>query len=135
VDFYLRRNPQATERRRLFVSRMATIFWGLVLFALAIVSRRGGRVVEVGLSIASVAYGALLGVFLLGLLTRKASERGAMVGMACGFAVELYIWLATKVPWTWYVMIGTSVTFAVGYAASVLMPAAASRTQEKDVHA
>ena len=113
----------------MFVSRAATIVWGLVLFALAIVSRRGGRVVEVGLSIASVAYGALLGVFLLGLLTRKASERGAMVGMAFGFAVEVYIWLATKVPWTWYVTIGTCVTFAVGYAASLAMPEqAADRT-------
>ncbi|MBZ5631138.1 MAG: sodium:solute symporter [Acidobacteriia bacterium] len=129
VDFYLRRRPEAGERRRMFVSRAATIVWGLVLFALAIVSRRGGRVVEVGLSIASVAYGALLGVFLLGLLTRKASERGAMVGMAFGFAVEVYIWLATKVPWTWYVTIGTCVTFAVGYAASLAMPEqAADRT-------
>jgi SSS family transporter len=126
VDFYLRRHPQAAERRRMFVSRAATIVWGLALFALAIVSRRGGRVVEVGLSIASVAYGALLGVFLLGLLTRRASERGAMAGMAFGFAVEVYVWLATKVPWTWYVMVGTCATFAVGYAASLALPEAAT---------
>jgi len=76
-------------------------------------------VVEVGLSIASVAYGALLGVFLLGVLTRRASERGAIVGMACGLAAEIYVWTATRVPWTWYVVIGTAVTFLVGYAASV----------------
>jgi Na+/proline symporter len=91
-----------------------------VLFGLAMLSQRGGRVVEVGLSIASVAYGALLGIFLLGLLTRRANERGAMVGMACGFAVELWIWLGTKVPWTWYVVIGTAVTFTIGYIASSL---------------
>src|SRR6266581_497824 len=119
VDFYLRRNPGASERTRLAASRLSTILWGVVLFGLAILSRRGGRVVEVGLSIASVAYGALLGVFLLGVLTRRANERGAMVGMAFGFAIELYIWLATKVPWTWYVTIGTCVTFSVGYAASM----------------
>jgi len=64
--------------------------------------------VEVGLSIASVAYGALLGVFLLGVLTRRASQRGAAVGMLCGFAVELYIWRWTQIPWTWYVAIGTA---------------------------
>ncbi len=133
VDFYLRRRPRATEGQRVLVSRTATIVWGLVLFALAIVSRRGGRVVEVGLSIASVAYGALLGVFLLGLLTRRASERGAMAGMALGFAVEVYIWLATRVPWTWYVMIGTCVTFTVGYVASLAMPDQAR--ERKGVHA
>ena len=121
VDFYLRRRPQASESRRLAVSRASTFVWALVLFGLAMLSQRGGRVVEVGLSIASVAYGALLGIFLLGLLTRRANERGAMVGMACGFAVELYIWLGTKVPWTWYVVIGTTITFTIGYIASTLM--------------
>ncbi len=76
--------------------------------------------IEVGLQIASVAYGALLGVFLLGVLTRRANQRGAIAGMTCGFAVELYIWLCTRIPWTWYVIIGTAVTFAVGYGCSVI---------------
>jgi solute:Na+ symporter, SSS family len=120
VDFYLRRRPETPEGRRLTVSRASTIIWALVLFGLAILSQHGGRVVEVGLSIASVAYGAMLGIFLLGLLTKRANQRGAMIGMACGFAVELYIWLGTQVPWTWYVVIGTSVTFTIGYIASSL---------------
>jgi hypothetical protein len=38
--------------------------------------------------------------------------------MLCGFVTELYLWLGTRVPWTWYVMIGTTVTFGVGYTAS-----------------
>ncbi|HXZ41817.1 MAG TPA: sodium:solute symporter, partial [Terriglobales bacterium] len=119
IDFYLRRNPQTDERRRLQLSRLATLIWALVLFGLAVLSlHKVGRVVEVGLQIASVAYGALLGVFLLGVLTRRADQRGAMVGMLCGFGVELYIWLGTGIPWTWYVLIGTVVTFAVGYGVS-----------------
>lgn len=130
VDFYLRRKGQASEQTRVHISRIATIVWGIVLFALAVLSRRGGRVVEVGLSIASVSYGALLGVFLLGLLTRRANQRGAMVGMLLGFVTELYIWLGTHVPWTWYVTIGTTVTFATGYLASAMM------TEEpKEIHA
>ena len=134
VDFYLRRRPQASDSTRLLVSRAATIFWGLVLFLLAIVSRRGGRVVEVGLSIASVAYGALLGVFLLGLLTKKANQRGAMVGMTVGFASNLYMWLWTKVPFTWYVAIGACITFLVGYAASALLPGEAPAAERKGEH-
>lgn len=118
VDFYLRFRPQADERRRMVVSRAATVFWALVLFALALLSRGGGHVVEVGLAIASVAYGSLLGVFLLGVLTQRANERGATLGMACGFATSLYVWRATAIPFTWYVVIGSAVTFAVGYIAS-----------------
>ena len=119
VDFYLRLRPDTDERRRMVVSRAATVFWALVLFALALLSGRGGRVVEVGLSIASVAYGSLLGVFLLGVLTKRANQRGTLVGMACGFATSLYVWLATPIPWTWYVVIGTTVTFTLGYIASL----------------
>jgi solute:Na+ symporter, SSS family len=122
IDFYLQRRPQADERRRLQLSRAATLLWALILFGLAVLSlHKVGRVVEVGLQIASVAYGALLGVFLLGVLTRRANQQGAMLGMLCGFLTELYVWLGTRVPWTWYVLIGTAVTFVVGYAASCLL--------------
>src|SRR6476660_3257323 len=122
IDFYLQRHPQVDERRRVQLSRLATLLWALLLFALAVLSlHKVGRVVEVGLQIASVAYGALLGVFLLGVLTKRANQNGAMVGMLCGFLIELYIWLGTRVPWTWYVMIGTTVTFVVGYTASLVL--------------
>jgi len=122
MDFFLRLRPQTDERARMRLSRLATICWAIVLFGLAVLAlQKVGRVVEVGLQIASVAYGALLGVFLLGVMTRKANQRGAMVGMLFGFGIELYLW-GTRVPWTWWVVIGTIVTFAVGYAASCLIP-------------
>jgi solute:Na+ symporter, SSS family len=122
MDFYARLRPEANEKTKMRLSRLATLAWAIVLFALAwIALHKVGRVVEVGLQIASVAYGALLGVFLLGVLTRRANQLGAMVGMACGFTMELYLWLGTKVPWTWWVMIGTTVTFAVGWIASVFI--------------
>jgi len=120
MDFYVRRHPQIDDRTQMRLSRVSTVLWALVLFALAVLSlHKVSRVVEVGLSIASVAYGALLGVFLLGVLTRHANERGSMVGMLFGFGVNLYLWLGTQVPWTWYVPIGTLVTFVVGYVASL----------------
>jgi Na+(H+)/acetate symporter ActP len=121
MDFYARLNPQADEKKKMRLSRFATVLWALVLFGLAVIAlHKAGRVVEVGLQIASVAYGALLGAFLLGVLTRKANQTGAMIGMLCGFGIDLYLWLGTKVPWTWWVMIGTGVTFSVGWLASSL---------------
>jgi SSS family transporter len=121
VDFYSRMHPAASETHRVALSRAATVGWGLVLFALAIVARSGGKVLEVGLSIASVAYGSLLGVFLLGVLTRRASERGAMVGMLCGFLLNLYLWQCTRVPFTWYVALGSITTFVIGYGSSLFL--------------
>jgi Na+/proline symporter len=121
MDFYLRIRPTVSEAARLRLARLATVGWALVLFGLAVLAlHRAGRVVEVGLQIASVAYGALLGVFLLGVLTRRANQRGAIIGMVCGLAIELYLWGSAQVAFTWWVVIGTCMTFAVGYAASVL---------------
>jgi SSS family transporter len=120
VDFYMRLRPLSSEIRRIWLSRGAMVIWALVLFGLALLARHGGKVIEVGLTIASVAYGGMLGVFLLGVLTRRASERGAMIGMICGLALNLYLWLFTSVAFTWFAMLGSTVTFAVGYAASLV---------------
>jgi solute:Na+ symporter, SSS family len=122
VDFYARISPLSTEESRVKLSRLATLGWGTLLFGLALLARNGGKVLEMGLSIASVAYGCLLGVFLLGALTKRASERGAMLGMVFGFAFNLYLWLFTGVAFTWYVVMGSALTFLVGYTASWLMP-------------
>jgi Na+/proline symporter len=124
VDFYARIAPFSTEARRVQLSRVATVGWGAMLFGLALLARHGGKVLEMGLSIASVAYGSLLGVFLLGVLTKSASERGATTGMLVGLALNLYLWLFTGVPFTWYVVLGSITTYVVGYGASFIMPAA-----------
>jgi SSS family transporter len=131
VDFYLRLVPSATDKQRIAVSRMATIVWGVVLFGLAILTQfdRKGRVLEIGLSIASVPYGGLLGVFLLGVLTKRATQSGAIAGLVAGLAVNLFLWLGprfgllhTTVAWTWYVTFGTTITFIVGYLVSLMTP-------------
>lgn len=121
LDLYRRIRPQTEEKSQMRLSRFATVIWALVLFLLAVLClHRVSRVVEVGLQIASVAYGALLGAFLLGVLTRRATQAGAMIGMICGFATEMYLWQGSRVPWTWWVMIGTAVTFGVGYVTSLV---------------
>jgi SSS family transporter len=136
VDFYMHWRPEADERERMMISRASTVVWALVLFAVAVYSVFAGgkgHVVEVGLSIASVAYGALLGVFLLGTLTRYATQAGAIVGMICGFALNLLLWLDPNpitlgpitiphIAFTWYVLIGSIVTFVIGMVASLLLP-------------
>jgi solute:Na+ symporter, SSS family len=107
------------ESRRLVVARWATVAWGLVLLGIAIASDRVSHsVLEAGLTIGSIPAGALLGVFLLGVLTRRPGERAAMAGVLAGLvAIVLVIW-RTPIAFTWYVLIGTVATFAVGLAVS-----------------
>jgi SSS family transporter len=101
-------------------ARYATVLWGAILFGVALIARHWGSVLQAGLSIASIIYGSLLGVFLLGLLTKRVGEMAAMCAMASGLVLMLYIRFFTPIAWTWYVLIGTSATFALGLALSFL---------------
>jgi SSS family transporter len=125
MDFYRpirerRPSPSPSEAHYLKLARYATVFWGVVLFAIGLVARHWGSVLEAGLSIASILYGSLLGVFLLGMLTRRVGEAAAMAGMVAGLITTLYIKFFTPVAWTWYVLIGTGVTIGAGLAASLV---------------
>jgi SSS family transporter len=119
VDFFRARAKGVSEARSVRLARFATVFWGLVLLGIAIVARGSKSVLEAGLTIGSIPMGALLGVFLLGVLTRKPREGAAMAGVVAGLGTILYVKFRTPIAFTWYVLIGTFVTFGVGMAASL----------------
>jgi solute:Na+ symporter, SSS family len=77
-----------------------------------------GPLLETGLTVASLPLGSLLGLFLLGTLDRGANARGALAGMIAGLAAIMCVFRFTNVAFTWYVLIGSSVTFVIGIAAS-----------------
>lgn len=101
------------------LARGATVIGGVVLFAIAYAARHSKSVLEAGLTIGSIPAGALLGVFLLGVLTKKPRQLAAMVGMAAGLTVILLVRFETPIAWTWYVPIGAVTTFATALAASL----------------
>ncbi|HKV06419.1 MAG TPA: sodium:solute symporter [Candidatus Acidoferrales bacterium] len=103
--------------RQLSRSRQMTLVWGVVLGLLGLAP--WGRVLEAGLTIASITYGGLLGVFLLGTWNRRANEIGALIGFAVGICAMLGVRFLTPLAFTWYVLAGTIVTFAVGSLASL----------------
>jgi SSS family solute:Na+ symporter len=118
MDFLKPLRPNYCELRYMSLARWATVVWGVVLFALGLAARHWGRVLEAGLSIASVLYGALLGVFLLGVLTKRPGEWSAIIGMSAGLAATLLF--HSHVAYTWYVLVGSTATFVAGYGVSLL---------------
>jgi solute:Na+ symporter, SSS family len=93
VDFYrplLR--PEAEESHYMRVSRELTLVWGVILILIALgVQHLRQSVLELALTIASVPYGSMLGIFLLGVLTRKATGRGALLGALVGLSALLLV--------------------------------------------
>ncbi|MGD0580446.1 MAG: sodium:solute symporter, partial [Bryobacteraceae bacterium] len=120
MDFYRPIRPLRPEGHYLSVARFATLGWGVVLLAVGIVAQRVDSVLEAGLGIASILYGGLLGVFLLGVLFKSVGELAAMAGMAAGVTGNLIVRFATPIAFTWYVPIGTSVTLLVALVAATV---------------
>jgi len=126
MDFYkpfvMRRDPEKCgDAHFLGIARWVTVAWGAILFLVGLVARQVGSVLEAGLAIASILYGSLLGVFLLGLLTKRVQQTSAMIAMIVGLLVMIYVRAATHIAFTWYVVIGTSATFATGYVISLFL--------------
>ncbi len=123
LDFYKPLlNPAASEESLLKLSRWLTAAWGVVLIVIAILARGWGSVFTVGLTIASVVYGTMLGAFLLGVLTRRANQIGVIAGMLTSLTAMLLIKIYSNLAWTWYVLIGTVICWAVGYVVSMMFP-------------
>jgi SSS family transporter len=125
VDFYRARAKAVTDKAALKIARLATVAWGGVLLTIAIWARHSKSVLEAGLTIGSIPMGALLGVFLLGVLTRKPREGAAIAGVAAGLSMVIGIHFYTPIAWTWYVLIGTVTTFLVGLFTSLFQGAEA----------
>src|SRR5205085_1475788 len=123
VDFLRVRKTQMSEAQSMRIARWATVAWGIVLLAIAYGARKSPSVLQAGLSIASIPFGALLGVFLLGVLPKRPGETAAICGVIAGLATVLGVRYGTPIAWTWYVLIGTTVTFGVGVLVGMFTPA------------
>jgi len=120
LDFYKPlAGRNATDAQLLKLSRWMTALWGVVLILIAIVASGIKSVFTAGLTIASLVYGPMLGAFLLGVLTKRTTQRGVMTGMAASLIFMSLIWYYTTIAWTWYVLLGTIVCFFIGYLVSL----------------
>jgi SSS family transporter len=100
------------------LSRRMTLFWGLVLMGFGLMT--WGPVLEAGLTVASLPFGSLLGLFLLGTLNRRSNAVGALAGMLAGLITIFCVWRLTNIAFTWYVLIGSVTTFLAGSLVSLL---------------
>ena len=121
----LRRGPELTPRQEVGWSRVFTLIWGVTLIGGALLfTDTKNAVVELGLKIASVTYGGLLGVFFLGLFSKRTRERDAYVGFAAGLAAMVAVLYGTRIDFTWHTLIGCLATLAAGHLSAWLRRAA-----------
>jgi SSS family transporter len=120
IDFYKRLfKPAATDEHYLRVSKIATAGWGVFACIVAVYASTLGSLIEVVNRFGSFFYGSILGVFMLAILTRRATGTGATVGLAAGMsAVALVAFGRPDIAFLWHNVVGAVVVFVVGFVVS-----------------
>lgn len=111
--------PDASERHYLRASRLGVLVFGVILACLAYGFRNAETFLWLAFELASIPAGALLGVFLLGLLTSRGSDNGNLLGLGSGVALTAFLAVARRtewinLDWTWLIVIGMSTSFLLG---------------------
>lgn len=111
----------ASQSHYLWTGRLVTAVVGALLVGVALLvvhyyeANPQTDLLSIALGVMTFFYGALLGIFLLGFLTR---ERGGTASNALGAVLSILAVVGVKqttdIGWPWFIVIGTLVTFAVG---------------------
>ncbi len=121
IDIYQRHlKKNASDSHYLWVSRVATAFWGVYAVISAGYARNLGSLVEAVNMLGSLFYGSLLGVFAVAFLLPRVRGGAAFIGMIAGEAAIFAAWGFTSISFLWYNVIGCIVVIVTALAASGL---------------
>lgn len=124
IDFYQRLRPHSTGLGNVVrVGRFGTIAWGVAATVGALFAHRLGPVVNAFNIILSYLGGPTLGMFLLGMLTKRATGTGAFSGAIISLAIVSMVAFRTHISFFYYGVVGLVATMAIGYLLSLLQSA------------
>ena len=124
VDFYQRlwRRPDLSEKKQLNIARWLTLGYGVLVIGLAFLVQHLGTLLEATNKVIGLVGGPMLGLFFTGMLIRRATARGALIGWMAGLAMTLWVCFGTNISFLWYSMTGCLTTMLVGCIVSLFEP-------------
>lgn len=137
-DFYLPSlSTPLPPERALQVTRNLTLLFGVIQIGVGFWATQLPRtVVDNALTIAGFAAGLLLGVYALGVLTKRVGQTAALSGAAVGLMVLLFVQFGVgllglkPIAWPWLALVGASTTFCCGVVFSLLSPQVAEKVEQ-----
>lgn len=137
-DFYLPSlKTPLPPAKALAVTRQMTLFFGVVQVGVGFwATQLTKAVVDNALTIAGFSAGLMLGVYALGVLTKRVGQTAALLGAAMGLSVLLFVQFGIAplgaalepsrdwkpIAWPWLALVGSTTTFMTGLALSGAFP-------------
>ncbi|OHB52262.1 MAG: hypothetical protein A2Y12_05975 [Planctomycetes bacterium GWF2_42_9] len=138
VDFYERFTSNKEKGTHyVIVSRCVNFGWGIIgIIAAFYIMKLGNSILEVTTIAGSLFAGPLGGIYFLGIFTKRANNRGAIVGGILGVIVSIGTFLLNKfgikeINFMWYGVFGITTTFLVGYLYSIFFGHASKDTGQQ----
>jgi SSS family transporter len=137
IDFYQRfaagrsgTSPAATamssppssdaESSAFRVSRWMTALWAVALSVIAFLAQAWGPVLQAGLTITSITFGGVLGIFIVGQTNWRLRQGRAAVALATGIVALVVVHSLGGLAWTWYTLLGATVTVLTAWLLSLI---------------
>lgn len=124
TDFMRPFNALKTERGYLNAARTLTLVMGVLgtLAGLIFISPEIRSLMSEYFKVIGMFMGALGGLFILGVMTRRANGMGALLGIILGVSVMVLVWQLTDINGYLYATIGIASCLVLGYASSFITP-------------
>ena len=115
TDYYQRFRKHAGNRERMLVLKLSSVGVGVagILVAFAFMSVQSA--LDAWWALASIFSGGMLGLFLLGYISRKTRNFDAVLGVVCGVILVCWIVISPFVHANLAIVFGTLLIFLVGF--------------------
>ncbi len=123
-DFYVKMRPESSDRERLLALKVASYLVGIIgtIMALLLAAQDLKSMMVVWNQMVALVGGGVVGVYSLGMFTRRANGFGAICGAVASIVVTLLVKLYTPLHWGTYIPIAIFSCIIFGYLASLLRP-------------
>ena len=121
TDYYQHFRKHAGNRERMLVLKLSSVGVGVagILVAFAFMSVQSA--LDAWWALASIFSGGMLGLFLLGYISRKARKFDAVLGVVCGVILVCWIVISPFVHANLAIVFGTLLIFLVGFLSANLL--------------
>lgn len=123
IDFYKRMiNDKGTDKQNLFMSRLFTVFWGILALLFAVFAAQLDNLIQAVNILGSVFYGPILGIFMVAFLLKFVKGNAVFIGAVIGEAIVIFLYFMTRsgdlgLGYLWLNLIGA--VLVIGIAATV----------------
>jgi len=133
VDFYSRLiKKDASERHKVFISKLLTVFWGLLAISFALAAQLFDNLIEMVNVLGSLFYGTILGIFIVAFFIKRVKSNAVFWSALIAEVVVLLIhfgrlyeipfFLNLNVEYLWYNVIGCGLVVVISVLLSLLKP-------------